>query len=77
MARPGLPAEVTARFKQALRALDPNEPQDKVILDKLYGVQGFVEAKFSDFAQVAEIAARYGFVKKPDVFAAEPVQAGP
>ncbi len=77
MARPGLPADLTARFKQALLALDPNEPQDKAVLDKLYGVQGYAEAKFSDFAQVAGIAARYGFVKKPDVFAAEPVQADP
>ncbi|MCH7799594.1 MAG: phosphate/phosphite/phosphonate ABC transporter substrate-binding protein [Planctomycetes bacterium] len=77
MARPGLPDDVTARFKQALLALDPNEPQDKAILDKLYGVQGFVEAKFSDFAEVAAIAARFGFVKKPDVFAAEPGQTGP
>ena len=77
MARPGLAADVTARFKQALLALNPNEPQDKVILDRLYGVQGFVEAKFSDFAQVAAIAARFGFVKKPDAFAAEPEQARP
>ena len=77
MARPGLSAEITARFTQALLALDPNEPQDKRVLDKLYGVQGFVEAKFSDFAEVAAIAARFGFVKKPDVFAAEPGQTGP
>ena len=77
MARPGLPADITARFKQALLALDPNEPQDKAVLDKLYGVQGYTEAKFSHFAEVARIAAGYGFVKKPGVFAAEPMQTGP
>ncbi len=77
MARPGLSAQITERFTQALLALDPSQPQDKAILDKLYGVQGFTKAKFSDFASVAGIAARYGFVKKPDVFAAEPVQTDP
>ncbi len=76
MARPGLPADLMARFKQALLALDPKQPQDKTVLDKLYGVQGYTEAKFSHFAQVARIAASYGFVKKPDVFAAEPAQTG-
>jgi len=77
MARSGLSAEVMARFKQALLALDPNQPQDKAVLDKLYGVQGYTEAKFSDFAEVARIAASYGFVKKPEVFAAETEQGGP
>jgi phosphonate transport system substrate-binding protein len=69
MARPGLPDDVIARFKQALLALDPADPQDKVVLDKLYGVRGYAEAKFSDFDEVARIAARYGFVKKPAAFA--------
>ncbi len=32
-------------------------------------MQGYAEAKFSDFAEVAMIAARYGFVKKPAAFA--------
>ena len=77
MARPGLPADLMARFKQALLGLDPNQPQDKTVLDKLYGVQGYTEAKFSHFAQVARIAASYGFVKKPEVFAAETEQGGP
>ena len=37
-------------------------------LDKLYGVQGFAKAKLSEFAAVAEVAGRYGFVKKPKLF---------
>ena len=77
MARPGLSAEVTTRFTQALLALDPNDPKDKAVLDRLYGVQGYTKAEFSHFAEVARIAASYGFVKKPEVFAAEPVRAGP
>ncbi len=77
MARPGLSADLTARFTQALRALDPNDPPDKAVLDRLYGVQGYTRAEFSHFTEVARIAASYGFVKKPEVFAAEPVQAGP
>jgi len=77
MARPGLPADLMARFTQAMLALDPDQPQDRTVLDKLYGVQGYTEAKFSHFAEVARIAAGYGFVKKPDVFAAEAEQDGP
>ena len=77
MARPGLPDDLIARFKQALLALDPSDPQDKAVLDRLYGVQGYVEAKFSDFAQVAKIAARYGFVKKPAAFADEAAPTDP
>ncbi len=77
MARSGLPDELIARFEQALLALDPNDPQDKALLDRLYGVQGFAEAKFSDFAEVAKIAARYGFVKKPAAFAAQAAPTDP
>ena len=72
MVRKGLPAQVSARIKQALQALDPQVPADKELLQKLYGVQGFVEAKLSDFTGVARIAARYGFIKKPELFAAQP-----
>ncbi len=77
MARPGLSDELIARFKQALLALDRSDPQDKAVLDRLYGVQGYAEAKFSDFAQVAKIAARYGFVKKPEAFAAQAATPDP
>ncbi len=69
MARRGLPESLTQRFTQALLALDPKRPQDKAVLEKLYGVEGFVPARLCDFAQVAEIAARYGFVKNPKLFA--------
>ena len=69
MARRGLPESLTKRFTQALLALDPKRPQDKAVLERLYGVEGFVPARLSDFATVAEIAARYGFVKNPKLFA--------
>lgn len=69
MARKELGPELQARVKQALLALDPTEPRDKATLERLYGVQGYVEAKLSDFDEVAAIAARYGFVKHPELFA--------
>lgn len=72
MARKGLDPKLRERFKQALLALDSAEREDKIILSKLYGVQGFVEAKLADFGEVARIAARYGFVKKPQLFAPAP-----
>jgi phosphonate transport system substrate-binding protein len=71
MARKGLSKQVCQRLKQALLALDHTQPADKVILDKLYGVQGFVAAKLSDFEDVAKVAGNYGFVKKPQLFAAD------
>ncbi|MBM3838817.1 MAG: phosphate/phosphite/phosphonate ABC transporter substrate-binding protein [Verrucomicrobia bacterium] len=70
MARKGLDKSVADRVKRALLALEISDPNDKIILNKLYGVQGFAEAKLSDFAEVAKIAARYGFVKKPELFGA-------
>ena len=70
MARKGLASRTIARFKQALLALNPDRPSDKTVLDKLYGVEGYVEAELSDFTEVARIAARYGLVKKPKLFEA-------
>ncbi len=72
MARKGLPDNVAGRIKQALLALDPKVATDKAILDKLYGVKGYVPAGLGDFAEVAQIAARYGFVKNPGLFAEKP-----
>ena len=69
MARKGLSDETCKRIQQAFRALDPSDPHDQALLGKLYGVQGYVEAKMSDFAAVAKIAARYGFIRKPEAFA--------
>jgi phosphonate transport system substrate-binding protein len=71
MARRGLPDETCERIMKALLSLDPKESEDKAILDRLYGVQGYIEAKLSDFETVAKLAGRYGFVKKPELFASE------
>ena len=70
MARNELSEQTCGRIKQALLALDVNQPADRAILNKLYGVRGFTEAKLSDFAEVAKVAARFGFVKEPKLFAA-------
>ena len=77
MARKGLSESVVARIKDVLLALDKNNPDDKALLDKLYGVQGYAEASLGDFAEVARIAARYGFVKKPELFAASAKPSAP
>lgn len=71
MARSELSEQTCRRIKQALLALDVNQPADQAILNKLYGVRGFTEAKLSDFAEVAEVAARFGFVKEPKLFASQ------
>jgi phosphonate transport system substrate-binding protein len=74
MARPGLAMELVNRIKQVLLALDKENPADKAILDKLYGVQGYAEAKLGDFEEIARVAASYGFVKKPELFSAAPAK---
>ena len=72
MARPGLSDELAARIKAVLLALDKTNPAHRAMLDKLYGVQGYAEASLGDFAEIAEVAAGYGFVKKPELFSAGP-----
>ena len=64
--------DVKRRVEEALLALDSDDPAHRAVLSKLYGVEGYAPAHLSDFAQVAEIAARYGFVKKPELFAPKP-----
>ena len=68
MSRRDLSEVLRRRIREALAALDISNEHDKQILDKLYGVRGFVEAKLTDFADVAPIAARYGFIKHPEKF---------
>jgi phosphonate transport system substrate-binding protein len=70
MARPALSDELVQCVKQVLLSLDKTNPGDKVLLAKLYGVQGYAEASLKDFAEVAKLAAGYGFVKKPQLFTA-------
>ena len=69
MTRQGLPLETKEQLKKTLLALDPTKPADKTILDKFYGVRGFEEARLSDFEEVAKVAAGFGLVKNPDLFA--------
>lgn len=74
MARPGLGDDLTQRIKQVLLALDRTNPADKAMLDKLYGVQGYAEAGLNSFAEIAKVAAGYGFVKKPELFSVSPAR---
>ena len=68
-ARKDLPDETCERIKQALLALDPKKVDAEPFLDRLYGVRGYVAAEMSDFADVANIAARYGFIRNSESFA--------
>jgi len=70
MARKGLDAKLVSRIRQTLLALDKSKALDKSVLARLYGVEGYAPAKLSDFAEVANVASRYGFIKKPQLFAA-------
>jgi len=69
IARKDLSEELVSRIKACLLALDKNNADDKAILDKLYGVHGYAEARLADFAEIAKVAAGYGFVKNPGLFA--------
>ncbi|MCI0536102.1 MAG: phosphate/phosphite/phosphonate ABC transporter substrate-binding protein [Verrucomicrobiales bacterium] len=75
MVRPGLEAVTVDRLKQALLALDKHDSGDRALLSRLYGVGGYVEAELTDFADVAKVAARYGFVKKPEAFSVRSAQS--
>jgi|SRR5918996_6320445 phosphonate transport system substrate-binding protein len=68
MARKELAESICSRIQRALLTLDKNVPEDKAILDKLYGVHGYEVANLSDFSDVAKIASRYGLVKRPELF---------
>lgn len=63
MARKDLPASTMESVKKALLALQYDDPSDRAILDKLYGIRGYVPAKLGDFAPVAPIARQHGFIQ--------------
>lgn len=69
MARRGLPPSIRTALRDALLKLDYDQSEDRAILDKLYGVRGYVEAKLSDFSEIALIAERHGFLKDTSPFA--------
>lgn len=68
MARASLPDELAGSIQKVFLALDKTDPEGKALLDKLYGVQGYTAARLTDFAEIAKVAAAYGFVKKPELF---------
>jgi phosphonate transport system substrate-binding protein len=60
--RKGVPADTIAKFKAAFLALNPANPQDKIILD-LQGARRFVTASPSDFDPLEKIGRRTGLIK--------------
>jgi phosphonate transport system substrate-binding protein len=70
-ARADLATGMVDRIRELLLSLDRTNPEDKKVLDKLYGVQGYAKSDLTDFQEVARVAASYGFVKKPELFAGQ------
>ena len=64
VARRGLDTALVERFKKAMLALD--KTKDRALLQKLYNVDGYVAVEDATYADVAEIAREYGFVRKGD-----------
>lgn len=58
--RQGLDGKVRKAFKEALLAL--NEGPDKPLLDRLYGVDGYVEVTPETYEEVEALAAAEGFL---------------
>jgi len=61
VSRPGLGADLRARFVEAMLSL--NEPENSHLLANLYGPDGYVAADPAAYEGVREIARRYGFLK--------------
>ena len=61
IARPGLDADVQARFVAAMLSL--NETENRHLLAHLYGPDGYVEADPGSYDGVRETARRYGYLK--------------
>ncbi len=60
IARPGLDEDLTTAFVQAMLSL--NEPENRHLLKHVYGPDGYVPTDHQAYAEVAEIARRYGLL---------------
>ncbi|MGI9418531.1 MAG: phosphate/phosphite/phosphonate ABC transporter substrate-binding protein [Geminicoccaceae bacterium] len=60
IARPGLDDALKTAFKQAM--LDLNEPENRHLLKHVYGPDGYIGTDHGAYAEVAEIARRYGLL---------------
>jgi phosphonate transport system substrate-binding protein len=60
IARPGLDNDLKAAFKEAMLGL--NEPENRYLLKHVYGPDGYVGTDHEAYAEVAEIARRYGLL---------------
>jgi phosphonate transport system substrate-binding protein len=62
VARKGLDPKTQARFIAAMLKL--NEPPNRKYLGLLYGTDGYVKVGNADYKSVADMARRYGFLRK-------------
>ncbi|MFP6890890.1 MAG: phosphate/phosphite/phosphonate ABC transporter substrate-binding protein [Nitrospinota bacterium] len=62
VARKGLDSKTRARFIAAMLKL--NEPPNRKYLGLLYGTDGYVKVVNADYKSVADMARRYGFLRK-------------
>lgn len=60
IARPGLDEGLKAGFKEAMLGL--NEPENRHLLKHVYGPDGYATTDHRAYAEVAEIARRYGLL---------------
>jgi phosphonate transport system substrate-binding protein len=61
IARPGLDADLQARFVEVMLSL--NNPENSALLAYLYGPDGYVPADPAAFEGVREMARRYGYLQ--------------
>ena len=64
-ARPGLPPETTGKIAKAFFALNPERPDDAVILQTA-GMRGIIPATDADYASVRELAEKLDLVAAED-----------
>ena len=60
IARPGLDPALRKKFVAAM--LELNEPENRWLLQHVYGPEGYVEADPQAYEPVAEVARRYGLL---------------
>ena len=60
--RQGISTELAGSLRDALLAL--NEGPDRALLRKLYNVDGYIPVTHETYAEVEQVARRYGFIEE-------------
>lgn len=62
VARPELGDDLTARILEALRALDPDDPDDAAVLE-FFGAEAFIATEDANYAQIEQVARDIGKIE--------------